>query len=597
MQRQICLVVAMVMASAPGLLAQATASNPLNQFISAAGSAFSVIQSAAATQTPATTSASSTSSASSTEPTSQTSTNVAAATSSPAAVAAAGGLSNAARDAIIAACVVVGVLLLLALALCLFCCIRRRRRNRRVSSPVADDDATNWHKPVNPGRTYAPVNQPRQASMLQQPSVPLMAAVDRPYPTDHPAYRQDNPFVPVPPSPRRTGPNARSGLTDADIAGAPLFSEAPYNNDRRLRDSRSLPRDLAGGGLNDGYRSNGPGAFGHNGGINPVIAAHSIHQDHSDYSGPGNGYSTTRKPVPTAQYDPHRPPTPFGLNGLKSNPSNPKLNNNNEPVLAAGTRNSMGNSNVFNANNDPLLAAGARHSMGATNQGQSNRNSFGTANTVPNTRNSFGAPSNEHVLPYGAAGTPNPYHRIGSPYEDMHVHQLQSDRPSTDLIYTDQQYPTPVQPVPIQTLTNQNHPIPLQSYPAPEPAQTRKLANRPGYSTPPTVPSRSPQRTSQFRDSTYESQPSYENSHSGTGRSTSTESWATGPMQPPVQPWEDRERRYSGGSTGRRGHSGSPRRSSGGTPTNTTPRRLRYSDVQLEPDFEHRYSQGVGQAL
>ena len=513
----------------------------------------------------------------------------------------------------------VGLLLLLALALCLFCCLRRRRRNRRVSSPVADDETTNWRKPANPGRTYAPVNQTHQVPMSQQPSVPLMTAVGHPRPADHPAYRQDNPFVPVPPSPRKTGPNARTGPTDAEIAGVPAFVEAPYNNGQRLRNSHSIPRNSAGSGLNDGYSGNSPGGLGDNGGINPVIAAHSIHNSHNNYGGMGNGYITARKPVPTAQTDPYRPPTPFALNGLKSNPSNPNLSTNDEPLLAAGTRNSIGNRSISNANNEPLLAASTRNSighsdisntkdepfltagavssLGTTNQGQNGRDAFGATNRAPNARDSFGSPSQGYVLPPRATGTQNPYHRIGSPYEDTHVRQLQSDRPSTDLIYTDLAHPAPVQPTPIQTSQSQNHPVPLQTYPAPEPAQTRQLAQRPGYSTPPMVPSRSPNHHSQFRDSTYESQPSYEDSYSGTGRSTSTESWATGPMQPPTQPWEDRERRYSGGSAGGRRYSGSPRRSSGGTPTGTTPRRLRYSDVQPEPDLEHRYSQGVGQAL
>ena len=625
----------MVLAAAPGVLTQTTSSNPLNQFISAAGSAFSVIESAAATETPAAASATATSSASSTTPssssatsTSQTSTTAAAATSSSAAVAAAGGLSTAARDGIIAAAVVVGLILLLALALCLFCCLRRRRHNRRVSSPVADDETTGWRKPVNPGRTYAPVNQTHPVPMSQQPSVPLMVAAGGPHPADHPAYRQDNPFVPVPPSPRKTGPNAGTGLTGVGGAGVPAFVDTPYNG-QPLRNSRSIPRNSAGSGLNDGYSGNGPNGFRGEGGINPVIAAHSIHNNHNNYSaignggtgngGTGNGYNTARKPVPIAQKDPYRPPTPFGLNGLKSNPSNPDLSAHDEPLLAAstrnsignrsipnsheepllpvGTRNSTGNNNLSNTKDEPFLAAGAVNSMGTTNQGRNGRGSFGAANRAPNARDSFGAPSQGYVLPSGARGSQNPYHRIGSPYEDMHVHQLQSDGPSTDLIYTDIEHPAPVQPAPTQTSTSQNHPIPLQTYPAPEPAQTRQLAQRPGYSTPPLVPSRSPNRHSQFRDSTYESQPSYEESHSATGRSTSTESWATGPMQPPTQPWEDRERRYSGGSTGGRRYSGSPRRSSGGTPTNTTPRRLRYSDVQQEPDFEHRYSQGVGQAL
>jgi len=91
------------------------------------------------------------------------------------------------------------------------------------------------------------------------------------------------------------------------------------------------------------------------------------------------------------------------------------------------------------------------------------------------------------------------------------------------------------------------------------------------------------------RDSTYESGPSHEGSYG----STSGESW-----QPPVAPWDDRERRYSAGSAGRR-YSGSPRGSAQGTPpggTPTTGRRLRFSDLSAEGD-EPRWARGVGEAL
>jgi len=71
---------------------------------------------------------------------------------------------------------------------------------------------------------------------------------------------------------------------------------------------------------------------------------------------------------------------------------------------------------------------------------------------------------------------------------------------------------------------------------------------------------------------------------------------------PPAAPWEDRERRYSGGSAGRR-YSGSPRGSAQGTPplggTPTGGRRLRFSDLPREEGGEGawRVSRGVGEAL
>lgn len=69
----------------------------------------------------------------------------------------------------------------------------------------------------------------------------------------HPAYRHENPFVPVPPSPRRTAPNSRSGLTDGTVPG-----DQPYilpNDDpekQRLRSrsrSHSRSRSSTGDGL------------------------------------------------------------------------------------------------------------------------------------------------------------------------------------------------------------------------------------------------------------------------------------------------------------------------------------------------------------
>lgn len=72
-------------------------------------------------------------------------------------------------------------------------------------------------------------------------------------------------------------------------------------------------------------------------------------------------------------------------------------------------------------------------------------------------------------------------------------------------------------------------------------------------------------------------------------------------MQPPLAPWEDRERRYSGGSAGRR-YSGSPKGSAYGTPPGGTPtagRRLRFSDLPMEEREEGgwRVNRGVGEAL
>ena len=69
----------------------------------------------------------------------------------------------------------------------------------------------------------------------------------------HPAYRHENPFVPVPPSPRRTAPNSRSGLTDGTVPGDhPYILPAGDPEKQRLRSrsrSHSRPRSNTEDGL------------------------------------------------------------------------------------------------------------------------------------------------------------------------------------------------------------------------------------------------------------------------------------------------------------------------------------------------------------
>lgn len=120
--------------------------------------------------------------------------------------------------------------------------------------------------------------------MSQQPTVPLMAAVGgRPTTQDHPAYREENPFVPVPPLPRKSAPNSRPGLTDGTIAGANAYVGAPRSPGGRIRKSSSRSRSSSETGLNNSYN--------------------------------GNGYRDDRTSLPSYN-DPNRPTTtPFGLGG------------------------------------------------------------------------------------------------------------------------------------------------------------------------------------------------------------------------------------------------------------------------------------------
>lgn len=247
MQRQLLFTAAIALASVAGVAGQAAAptANPLNDFIGAAGAAASEAKSAASQEALSTSSTSSPSSSPTPPPPAASPTSGAAAGNS--------GLSNAARIGIIVGCVVGAILLLAILGLLCCCLVRRRRKRNRAVTPVAEKEVESWKSPVNPGRHYSNYT-PAQRGQLpadQQPTVPLMAAAatehhranhsHAPSLSKHPAMRQEpeNPFVPIPPSPRRTAPNSRAGLTDGMVPG-----QDPYimPEKQRLRKSSSRSR-------------------------------------------------------------------------------------------------------------------------------------------------------------------------------------------------------------------------------------------------------------------------------------------------------------------------------------------------------------------
>ncbi|KAL2054571.1 hypothetical protein ABVK25_005319 [Lepraria finkii] len=390
MQRQILLSAAITLFSVAKVAGQAatTTINPLNNFIEAAGAAASQINSANAAEAAKTSSFSS-----STSPSITPTPPPPAATSK--AAAASSGLREGAKIGIIVGAII-AALLILAIIAGIFCCLvrSRRRRKRRAAAPVeAEGSPRPWNSPINPGRHYSNYSPAQRGDipMEQHPTVPLMAAAatghnaraDKPLSlSQHPAMRQpENPFVPVPPSPRRTEPNHRSGVTDGLITGV------------------------------------GAGAG----------AAAISHHRHHDRSRSRDKLEPRSTGLPTHN-DPDRPPTPFGLSAF------------------------------------------------GTPAGQTvHRNQ-----TVHH--NQTAHPDRARSLPYSG---------IGQPYDDMHVHVLQTDAPSRELRHSLNKHEQGTFPAAVYD--DPNHP---------------KYRNSRGYSTPPEVPSRSPnrqKRASMFADNSYDS--------------------------------------------------------------------------------------------
>ena len=237
MQYRVLLSAVVALSRAVGAMAQDTTSSgiALNSFIDAAHSAAAAVSSENAKVT--TSSTSSSSSASSTS---------AAATSSPTAAAAKSSGSN---TGLIVGLVVgiIAALLLGILITLLCCCLARRRRHRRAhtAEPIHDEEIKTWRadQPANPGRTYSPPHQHNRDHITeqQQPLVPNMAMAAAPNMAEHPAHRHENPFVPVPPSPRRGAPNSRPGLTDGTIPGADPYIIPPFTERNRTRGGGILP--------------------------------------------------------------------------------------------------------------------------------------------------------------------------------------------------------------------------------------------------------------------------------------------------------------------------------------------------------------------
>ena len=245
----------------------------------------------------------------------------------------------------------------------------------------------------------------------------------------------------------------------------------------------------------------------------------------------------------------------------------------------------------------------------------------------------FGEPAG-HTIHHGASP---PYSGIGQPYEDQHVQNLKADAPSRELQHSIQNREV----IPGAAFADDNHP---------------KFRNSRGYSTPPEVPSRSPNRdnrTSILADSSHDSELSTTTASNSSGErylsqidpyqpaqhetiapweqhqkrfSNSPQSSPRVAVPPPI-PWEESEyninaRKYQSHSPRQSGQypSGDGRRRSSRSPAtsiNGQPRRLRFEDLQADNrtsggyagvgqhdsydgynhNNDNRWSQGVGEAL
>lgn len=500
MQQGILPAVAIVLFQLGGVYGQAQPSNGFNQFLSGALGAVTGVNSAksaeAAQASKTSSSASSTSSSTSSTPTSSQPSSTQP-TSSPSATSApaAGGLSTHSRNLIIILAVVFGVLLI-ALILLAILCLRKRskRRKGRSATPLAEDEFDTWRK-TEPGREYSSLHPPGAApSLQQQPTVPVMTTA--PQMQQHPARRPENPFVPIPPIPRRVvAPNSHSGLTDAAVMGDEPFVTPIRTQGQGMRRSP-------------------------------------------------NSVSPARTPYTPTSVDPFV-----------------------TPVRPAGHRMRNSTDDSLGSLYHPNMTQPRRHSQGLQIQTPV------SAARAPSPRR-----SSNILVPVSAARAPSPRRSsnipagataaIGNPYQDMHVHVLQTDEPSMELR---------------QSLHN------------------RETLHRRSQ-TPPTVPSRSPRRT-RFADSAHSS----ESSGSGSGTNTNEEfrSTQTSPVQnpaPPTAPWNDRDRRYYSTSPVRqpmpaaaaaaagapwthheRHPSGSPRQPTSAAPWSHRDRPTTYSNSPITP--------------
>ena len=605
-----------------------TTSNPLNNFINGAQGAAGAVNSAISAQSPSS-SPTSTPSSSSTTPT-------AAAASSSAPAAPHHGLSNGAKIGIIVGSVVAAVFIIGLLAgICCCLMLRKRRRNKRNPTPVADEEIKSWkEKPTNPGRSYSPAAAAHgRRSTDHHPSVPLMAAGAIPHGShsqaprlsQHPPMRQpqENPFgdnAAINQSPRNSNHHgAAAGLAGATAAGAAGYGMHRHHQNQHANAATASPIANTHSPLHSGV--------GPTGTTTASTANFSTHQPHNTQ---GNQLPVSNSPH--MQNIRHGLPPglaasemgPASGSGLPQESNAP--NRNGIDTLPSSNRPTSNSHNGLKAAGG-VAAAGAaaygvhqheekkrlRNSSESRSRSQSRSRSRPRSGGVLPTHNNPDRPP----TPFGLSG-------IGQPYEDMHVHVLQTEAPSQDLRRSLHQREAPVEP----------------GYS--DESDNRSSRNSGVLSNKPHVPSRSPNRYSTVNTNSYDSSASNNTTSSNSGGEPYSS--INDPYRPRqsdyVPPWEQHKTRYSGTpptsatmspppvpwdnqeTPRQRRQSHSPRHSYEGrrssrspaTSINGQPRRLRFEDLASGEShnggyssvgqhdgydaYDHaRWSQGVGEAL
>lgn len=290
----------------------ATSTNRLGVWLSMAYSDLSAAKSIVTSGVPSKTSSASAS------PTTGTASLAQPGGSSPTSASSPGtsGSSHHNNTLVIALGVVFGALALGLIVLALVCCCKRRgnrRKSRRVLTP--DDDEVDSWRGSEPNRDYTPLapgsSDGRPISHHYPAEAPPMA--------QHPAMRHENPFVPVPPAPRRGAPNARAGLTDAAVPGQdPFIAPSSQPHGGILRKSPSHSRERGGVDLRDSYDQPIPAPLRGNSYHEDVQANNGYRQADPSMDLANNRASVHEQPyndpLPT-RYNQDRPATPFGLFG------------------------------------------------------------------------------------------------------------------------------------------------------------------------------------------------------------------------------------------------------------------------------------------